>query len=44
MKDGKYMGWGNVIYGIEHLDGLQSGSPPKTPDKIKFLSLTADAE
>lgn len=42
--DGKYTVWGNVIYGIEHLDALQSGSPPKTPDKIKSLGLAADAE
>ena len=40
----KYTVWGNVIYGAEILDGLQSGSPPKTPDKIKSLSLAADAE
>ena len=42
--NGKYTVWGNVIYGAEILDGLQSGSPPKTPDKIKSLSLAADAE
>ena len=42
--DGKYTVWGNVIYGVELLDGLQSGSPPKTPDIIKSLSLAADAE
>ena len=42
--NGKYTVWCNVIYGIENLDSSQSGSPPKTPDTIKSLSLAADAE
>ncbi len=42
--DGKYTVWGKVIHGVELLDGLQSGSPPKQPDTIKSLRLAADAE
>lgn len=37
--DGQYTVWGNVIEGMEHVDGLPKGEPPATPGKIVKASL-----
>ena len=41
--DGKYTVWGQVVHGIETLDALAAGNPPKTPDTIGTLRVAADA-
>lgn len=32
--DGQYTVWGNVIEGMEHVDALPKGEPPRSPGKI----------
>ncbi len=32
--NGQYTAWGNVIEGMEHVDALPKGEPPRTPGKI----------
>ena len=32
--DGKYTVWGKVTSGMEHVDALPKGEPPRTPGKI----------
>ncbi|MBC7504847.1 MAG: peptidylprolyl isomerase [Sandarakinorhabdus sp.] len=32
--DGKYTVWGEVTSGMEHVDALPKGEPPRTPGKI----------
>ena len=32
--DGQYSVWGQVIKGMEHIDKITRGEPPKNPDKI----------
>ena len=32
--DGQYTVWGQVISGMEHIDALPKGEPPRTPGKI----------
>jgi peptidylprolyl isomerase len=32
--DGQYTVWGEVIEGMEHVDALPKGQPPRTPGKI----------
>jgi cyclophilin family peptidyl-prolyl cis-trans isomerase len=32
--DGQYTVWGEVIEGMEHIDALPKGEPPRTPGKI----------
>ena len=32
--DRQYTAWGNVISGMEHVDALPKGEPPRTPGKI----------
>ena len=32
--DGQYTVWGNVVEGMEHVDALPKGEPPRTPGKI----------
>ena len=40
--DGQYTVWGEVIDGMEHVDNIAKGEPPRTPDSIVKFSL-ADA-
>ncbi len=40
--DGRYTLWGRVIFGIELLDRLRPGQPPKYPDRIVSLRVAAD--
>ena len=42
--DGKYTIWGRVIYGMEFVDLLKPGGPPKEPDTIKKMWVAADAK
>ena len=37
--DSKYTVWGEVTEGIDLLDSLASGTPPKNPDKMISLRL-----
>ena len=37
--DGQYTVWGNVVAGMEHVDALPKGEPPRTPGKIVKASL-----
>jgi peptidylprolyl isomerase len=39
--DGQYTVWGEVISGMEHVDALPKGEPPREPGKL--ISLRADA-
>jgi len=39
--DGQYTVWGNVIEGMEHVDALPKGEPPRVPGKIVKASLRA---
>ena len=32
--DGQYTVWGEVVEGMEHVDALPQGEPPRTPGKI----------
>jgi len=38
--DGQYTVWGNVTSGMEHVDALPTGEPPRAPGKIVKASLT----
>ena len=37
--DGQYTVWGEVIEGMEHVDALPKGEPPRTPGKIVKATL-----
>jgi peptidylprolyl isomerase len=39
--DNQYTVWGNVIEGMEHVDALPKGEPPRAPGKIVKASLRA---
>jgi len=39
--DGQYTLWGEVTEGMEHVDALPQGEPPRTPGKIVKASLRA---
>ena len=39
--DGQYTVWGEVIEGMEHVDSLPKGEPPRNPGKIAKASLKA---
>jgi len=40
--DGKYTVWGQVIDGMEHVDTIAQGEPPREPDLIDKFSLAAE--
>ena len=42
--DGKYTIWGRVIYGMEFVDLLKPGAPPKEPDTILKMRVAADVK
>ena len=42
--DGQYTVWGEVVEGMEHVDQIAKGEPPRNPDKIVKLQVAADAE
>ncbi len=41
--DNQYTVWGRVTSGMEHVDALKKGEPPKNPDKIIKMQVAADA-
>jgi peptidylprolyl isomerase len=41
--DNQYTVWGRVTDGMEFVDGLKRGEPPKNPDKIVTMRVAADA-
>ncbi|MBI1246096.1 MAG: peptidylprolyl isomerase [Alphaproteobacteria bacterium] len=41
--NGQYTVWGQVVDGMDHVDRIAKGEPPKKPDKIVKMSLAADA-
>ena len=41
--DGQYTVWGEVVSGMEHVDALPKGEPPRSPGKIVSLKVAADA-
>ena len=41
--DGQYTVWGVVESGMEHVDALPKGEPPRTPGKIVKMTIAADA-
>jgi len=42
--DGKYTVWGKVVSGMENIDAIKRGEPPRDPDKIIKMQVAADAE
>jgi peptidylprolyl isomerase len=39
----QYTVWGNVIEGMENVDKIHKGEPPRDPDKILSIRVAADA-
>lgn len=42
--NGQYTVWGRVTEGMEHVDALAKGEPPRNPDKIISMQVAADVE
>ena len=40
--DNQYTVWGRVTNGMEHVDKLKRGEPPKNPDQIVTMRVAAD--
>jgi peptidylprolyl isomerase len=41
--DGQYTVWGEVVDGMDHIDALPKGEPPRQPGKIVSMKVAADA-
>ena len=41
--DGQYTVWGVVTEGMDHIDALPKGEPPRAPGKIVSMKVAADA-
>jgi peptidylprolyl isomerase len=41
--DGQYTVWGEVVDGMDHIDALPKGEPPRAPGKIVSIKVAADA-
>jgi peptidylprolyl isomerase len=41
--DNQYTVWGEVVEGMEHVDTLPKGEPPRAPGKIASAKVAADA-
>ena len=39
----QYTAWGHVIEGMENVDAIQKGEPPRNPDTIVTMRVAADA-
>lgn len=39
--DGEYTVWGQVVEGMEHVDQIAKGEPPRTPDTIIKFTLSS---
>jgi cyclophilin family peptidyl-prolyl cis-trans isomerase len=42
--DGQYTVWGKVVQGMELVDKIKRGEPPRDPDKIVKMQLALDAQ
>ncbi len=42
--NGQYTVWGEVVEGMEHVDALAKGEPPRNPDRIVRMQVAADTE
>ena len=42
--DKQYTAWGKVTSGMEHIDALPRGEPPRNPGKIISMKIAADAK
>jgi len=42
--DGNYTVWGQVVAGMEYVDKIKRGEPPRSPDKIVKMQVAADAD
>ncbi len=42
--NGQYTVWGEVTDGMEHVDRIAKGEPPRKPDTIKKFAVAADAK
>ena len=42
--DRQYTAWGNVIEGMENVDKLAKGEPPRAPDKMVSVKVAADVK
>ena len=40
--DGQYIVWGEVLDGLEHVDALPKGEPPRQPGRIVSMKVAAD--
>ena len=40
----QYTVWGQVVEGMEHVDDITRGEPPKNPDKIVKMQIAADVK
>lgn len=40
--DNQYTAWGQVVSGMENVDKLQRGEPPRSPDKMISVKVAAD--
>jgi cyclophilin family peptidyl-prolyl cis-trans isomerase len=41
--NGQYTVWGRVVSGMEHVDALARGEPPREPDRMISVRVAADA-
>ncbi len=41
--DRQYTAWGEVVEGMEHVDALPRGEPPRKPGKVISMKVAADA-
>lgn len=41
--DKQYTAWGNVVEGMDNIDKLTRGEPPRSPDSIVSMKVMADA-
>ena len=42
--NGQYTVWGQVVEGMEHVDAIAKGEPPRNPDKMVSIKVAADAQ
>jgi peptidylprolyl isomerase len=42
--DNQYTVWGEVVDGMDHIDALPKGEPPRNPGKIVSMKVAADVE
>ncbi len=41
--NGQYTVWGRVVSGMEHVDAVTRGEPPRSPDRMISVRVAADA-